>query len=54
MNHWDLMLAAVPSRTDLFTVGENVQHVVIKLFTWQVPMQKHPLLRRTAKGCAQQ
>lgn len=42
MYHWDLMLAVVPSRTDLFTVGENVQHMVIKLFTWQVSYAEAP------------
>lgn len=39
---------------DLFTVGENVRHMVIKSFTWQVPMQMHPLLCRTANAYIQQ
>lgn len=51
MLHWDLMLAVVPSRPDLFTVGENVQHMVIKLFTWQVPMRKAP---PAVQDCARQ
>lgn len=51
MYYWDLMhiIVSLPTE-DALAVGENMQHMVTKLFTWQVHMQMCPVLCRTVEG----